>query len=127
MFAGLWLGVVCACVASFACVVAERVPAHRSINGRSECACGRQLKASENIPIVGWLRTGGTSSCCASKLPRSMLFAELAAFGIGGVAGVAVVAAGLLAAPVWAGVAAVGVCLLTGAGVTAAVWPRTQK
>jgi hypothetical protein len=50
-----WLGVLYGaflggCLASFGCVVSERVPAGLSIGGRSVCACGRQLKVRENIP-----------------------------------------------------------------------------
>lgn len=66
-----------AITASFLCVVAERVPRKMSLGGRSHCACGRQLKWRENIPVIGWLRVGGVSRCCNSKIPVFYLAAEL--------------------------------------------------
>lgn len=72
----LLFGALGACLASFLCAVAERVPAHRSINGRSQCICGRQLKAYENIPIVSWCLLRGTSSCCKSPIPVYYVLAE---------------------------------------------------
>jgi leader peptidase (prepilin peptidase)/N-methyltransferase len=73
-------GVLGACLASFLCVVAERVPAHRSINGRSTCICGRQLKAYENIPIVSWCLLRGSSTCCHSRIPALYVIAEAGMF-----------------------------------------------
>jgi leader peptidase (prepilin peptidase)/N-methyltransferase len=78
-------------IASFACVVVERAVTGESINGRSHCACGRQLKVYENVPIAGWLLSRGRARCCGAKLPASYLYAELAgAFGwaVCGLAGV---------------------------------------
>lgn len=72
-----------ACLASFGCVVSERVPAGRGINGRSQCACGRQLRASENIPVIGWLRARGGTACCGATLPARYVQWELAYAGWG--------------------------------------------
>jgi leader peptidase (prepilin peptidase)/N-methyltransferase len=89
-------GILGGAFASFLCVVLERIPRGESIRGRSRCACGRQLAAHENIPILGWLRVRGATTCCRQPLPRSYLFGELlgtvalgaagAAFGPGGIA-----------------------------------------
>lgn len=68
-----------ASLASFSGVVIERVPKGESINGRSHCACGRQLKWYENVPVFGYLLTGGKAKCCGSKLPVWYLFFELGA------------------------------------------------
>lgn len=78
-----------ASIASFTGVVIERVPKGESINGRSHCACGRQLKWYENIPVVGYLSIGGVAKCCGAKLPvwyvlfeigLGLVFAAVAAF-----------------------------------------------
>ena len=66
-----------ASIASFLGVVIERVPKGESITGRSHCACGRQLKWYENIPVIGWLSTGGTAKCCGAKLPVWYLLFEI--------------------------------------------------
>jgi prepilin signal peptidase PulO-like enzyme (type II secretory pathway) len=78
----LWYNAFCggvfgAITASFLCVVAERVPRGLSLGGRSHCVCGRQLLWRENIPVLGWLRVGGVSRCCSSKIPVFYLVAEL--------------------------------------------------
>lgn len=78
LFVALFGAFFGAITASFLCVVAERVPNGRGIGGRSTCACGRQLRNRENIPIVGYLRTGGVASCCGAILPPVYLWAELA-------------------------------------------------
>lgn len=66
-----------AIIASFLCVVVERVPRKKSINGRSQCICGRQLSAWENIPIVSWTLLGGRSRCCKSRIPAFYVLAEI--------------------------------------------------
>lgn len=55
--------------ASFAAVLIERIPARRSLNGRSTCVCGRRLRAFENIPVLGWALLGGRSRCCKARIP----------------------------------------------------------
>ena len=64
-------------LASFLGVVIERVPKGESINGRSHCACGRQLKWYENVPVIGWLAIGGKTKCCNTKLPVWYLIFEI--------------------------------------------------
>lgn len=64
-------------IASFLGVVAERTPRGESLNGRSHCACGRQLKATENIPVLGWLMSGGKAKCCGAEIPKTYFVTEL--------------------------------------------------
>lgn len=66
-----------AAIASFLCVVAERVPAGESINGRSHCICGQQLKARHNVPILGWLALRGRAKCCGASIPVIYVLAEI--------------------------------------------------
>lgn len=73
----LWAGVFGALTASFLTVVAERVPRGLSIGGRSHCVCGRQLKVTENLPIVGFLRVRGVAPCCQATIPPFYVLAEL--------------------------------------------------
>lgn len=54
---------------SFAAVVVERTARRESLGGRSHCACGRQLRIRENIPVLGWLRCRGVARCCGARLP----------------------------------------------------------
>ena len=51
---------------SFATAVAHRLPRGISILGaRSECpACGAQIAAYDNVPIVSWLLLRGRARCC---------------------------------------------------------------
>lgn len=73
-------GMLGASLSSFTSVVIERTKRGESINGRSHCVCGRQLKWYENIPIIGWLRIGGVTKCCSTKLPVSYLVGEIVMF-----------------------------------------------
>lgn len=112
---GLFGAVLGAVLASFGCVVSERRAAGLSIMGRSKCACGRQLTVLENIPIVGWLRARGQSSCCGVKLPARYLVAELASAAGGGVVGVVcglLAYGGTVAGPVIGVVAVAGFAVL---------------
>jgi leader peptidase (prepilin peptidase)/N-methyltransferase len=77
---GMWAvvgGVLGAVVASFLGVVAERVPRHEGLGGRSHCACGRQLRWYENVPVIGWLACGGHTRCCRSSLPARYVLGEV--------------------------------------------------
>lgn len=64
-------------IASFLAVVWERSKKGEPITGRSHCACGRQLKWYENIPVIGWLRVGGKTKCCNTQIPVWYFLAEL--------------------------------------------------
>jgi leader peptidase (prepilin peptidase)/N-methyltransferase len=80
------------CLASFLGVVFDRCPRGEGLNGRSKCACGRQLQAHENIPVLGWILAGGTARCCWSRIPvkhpvteaGGMLMVALLAWFLGG-------------------------------------------
>lgn len=63
--------------ASFFGVVYERAGTGESINGRSHCACGRQLKWYENVPVFGWLLSGGKTRCCNKGIPAWYFLTEL--------------------------------------------------
>lgn len=65
---------------SFITVVLYRKQFDRKPNGRSQCACGRQLRWSENLPVVGWMRIRGVASCCGAQVPRYIVYTESLAF-----------------------------------------------
>ena len=82
-------------MASFIAAMVERLPTGESSNTPSHCACGRNLKPWENVPLVGWLTLrvfhGGKTKCCGVKLPAwyflmeataGFLFAGFASFFI---------------------------------------------
>lgn len=71
---GLILG---GALASFACVLSERVPAGAPIMGRSHCACRRQLRWFENVPVLGWLSCRGVARCGGAVLPARYVLCEL--------------------------------------------------
>lgn len=73
-----------AILASFFTVVGERSIRDESLEGRSHCRCGRQLLWRENIPIVGWLATGGVARCCRRTIPTRYVAGEaLSATAVG--------------------------------------------
>jgi len=71
-FAGLLIG-------SFVSVVAYRVPRGESIVGpRSLCpACGAQIAAYDNVPVVSWLALRGRARCCGAAIPPRYPLVEL--------------------------------------------------
>lgn len=73
-------GSLAAVLASFFTVAGERGAHGETLQGRSRCACGRQLKVIENIPIFGYLAAGGMARCCQTKIPPHYLLAETLAF-----------------------------------------------
>lgn len=113
-----------AALASYGCVIAERVPRGETLGGRSHCACGRQLRAAELAPVLGWVACRGRARCCGARLPIGYLVAELLA----GVLGGTVAAVGSVLASqgsLWLGVAiaVLGFAACLGATVTLR-WPR---
>jgi prepilin signal peptidase PulO-like enzyme (type II secretory pathway) len=62
-----------ASMASFIAAMVERLPTGESPNTPSHCACGRNLKPWENVPLLGWLTLkvfhGGKTKCCDVELP----------------------------------------------------------
>jgi leader peptidase (prepilin peptidase)/N-methyltransferase len=65
---------------SFVTVVAYRVPRGESIVGpRSLCpACGVQIAAHDNVPVVSWLALRGRARCCGAAIPPRYPLTELA-------------------------------------------------
>jgi leader peptidase (prepilin peptidase)/N-methyltransferase len=64
---------------SFATAVAHRVPRGTSILGRSQCpACGTQVAAYDNVPVVSWLLLRGRARCCGASISPRYPLTELA-------------------------------------------------
>jgi leader peptidase (prepilin peptidase) / N-methyltransferase len=65
---------------SFVTVVAHRVPRGESIVGpRSRCpACGAQIAAYDNVPVVSWLALRGRARCCGIPISPRYPLTELA-------------------------------------------------
>ncbi|HWM55841.1 MAG TPA: prepilin peptidase [Solirubrobacterales bacterium] len=65
---------------SFVTVVAHRVPRCESIIGpRSRCpACGTQIAAYDNVPVLSWLALRGRARCCGAAISPRYPLAELA-------------------------------------------------
>jgi leader peptidase (prepilin peptidase)/N-methyltransferase len=64
---------------SFVTVVAHRVPRGESIVGpRSRCpACGTQIAAYDNVPVVSWLALRGRARCCGARISPRYPLTEL--------------------------------------------------
>ena len=67
-------------VGSFVTVLAHRVPRRESIVGpRSRCpACGAQIAAYDNVPVVSWLLLRGRARCCDASISPRYPLTELA-------------------------------------------------
>ncbi len=65
---------------SFLTVVAHRVPRGESVvGGRSHCpACGAQIAAYDNVPVLSWLLLRGRSRCCGASISVRYPLTELA-------------------------------------------------
>jgi len=65
---------------SFVTVVAHRVPRGESIVGpRSRCpACGVQIAAYDNVPVVSWVVLRGRARCCGEPISARYPLTELA-------------------------------------------------
>jgi leader peptidase (prepilin peptidase) / N-methyltransferase len=68
-------------VGSFLTVVAHRVPRGESVvGGRSHCpACGAQIAAYDNVPVLSWLMLRGRARCCGAPISPRYPLTELAA------------------------------------------------
>lgn len=64
---------------SFVTVVAHRVPRGESIVGpRSRCpACGAQIAAYDNVPVVSWALLRGRARCCGAPISPRYPLTEL--------------------------------------------------
>ncbi|HEY5815821.1 MAG TPA: prepilin peptidase [Solirubrobacterales bacterium] len=67
-------------IGSFLTVVAHRLPRGESIvGGRSHCpACGAQIAAYDNVPVVSWLLLRGRARCCGVAISPRYPLTELA-------------------------------------------------
>ncbi len=65
---------------SFATAVAHRVPRGISIAfARSQCpACGAQIAARDNVPVLSWLLLRGRARCCGAPISPRYPLTELA-------------------------------------------------
>lgn len=65
---------------SFVTVVAHRVPRGESVVGpRSRCpACGVQIAAYDNVPVLSWAVLRGHARCCGATISARYPFTELA-------------------------------------------------
>lgn len=65
---------------SFVTVVAHRVPRGESIVGPRSCcpACGAQIAAYDNFPVLSWLVLRGRARCCGVAISRRYPLTELA-------------------------------------------------
>ena len=65
---------------SFLTVVAHRVPRGESVvGGRSRCpACGVQIAAYDNVPVLSWLALRGRARCCGAPISPRYPLTELA-------------------------------------------------
>lgn len=67
-------------MASFFGAMVERLPKGESTSTPSHCACGRNLKPWENVPVLGWLTLKitnyGKTKCCNSTLPKWYVLME---------------------------------------------------
>lgn len=66
-------------VGSFVTVVAHRVPRGESIVGpRSRCpACGAQIAAYDNVPVLSWALLRGRARCCGERISARYPLTEL--------------------------------------------------
>jgi leader peptidase (prepilin peptidase)/N-methyltransferase len=64
---------------SFLTVVIHRVPAGESIvRPRSRCpACGAQIRALDNVPVVSWVLLRGRCRACGARIPAVYPLTEL--------------------------------------------------
>ncbi len=67
-------------VGSFATAVAHRVPRGISVAfTRSECpACGAQIAAYDNVPVLSWVLLRGRARCCGARISPRYPLTELA-------------------------------------------------
>ncbi|MDX6602178.1 MAG: leader peptidase (prepilin peptidase) / N-methyltransferase [Solirubrobacterales bacterium] len=67
-------------VGSFATAVAHRVPRGIPIGAsRSQCpACGAQITARDNVPVLSWVLLRGRARCCGARISARYPLTELA-------------------------------------------------
>ncbi|QDU38994.1 Leader peptidase PppA [Maioricimonas rarisocia] len=79
-FTGLWFLVAGTAVGSYLNVVIYRVPQGLSVvSRRSHCPqCGVPILASDNLPLIGWLRLNGRCRNCNEEISARYPIVELA-------------------------------------------------
>lgn len=67
-------------IGSFLTVVAYRLPRGESVvGGRSHCpACGAQIAAYDNVPVLSWFLLRGRARCCGAPISSRYPLTELA-------------------------------------------------
>lgn len=80
VFSVIAAGVLGLIFGSFGTVVAYRVPRRESIvTGRSKCPnCDRQIRAIENVPVLGYVWLGGRCRGCKARISVRYPIIELA-------------------------------------------------
>lgn len=77
-FTVLWVFFLGGCFASFLNVVAWRLPRGRGILGSSKCPnCDTKLSFAANMPIFGWLNSGGQCRTCRQPISPRYLWVEV--------------------------------------------------
>ncbi len=67
------------CLGSFGNVLIDRLPAGRSIVGRSRCdGCNRPLSPPELVPLISWIVLRGTCRTCGERIPARVPLVEAA-------------------------------------------------
>lgn len=76
----LWLGITGACIGSFLNVVAYRMPRGMSVVWKpSHCPrCGHDIRARDNIPVLGWLLLRGKCRDCGQSISPRYAIVEAA-------------------------------------------------
>jgi leader peptidase (prepilin peptidase)/N-methyltransferase len=66
-------------IGSFATVLAHRIPRGEGwVSGRSRCpACGAQIAARDNIPVISWLLLRGRCRSCGARISARYPLAEV--------------------------------------------------
>lgn len=79
VFCVAWVFFLGSCFGSFFNVVASRVPRGISVVGSSQCPqCKIELAfARTNMPILGWLNSGGQCANCEAPIPARYIIAEI--------------------------------------------------
>lgn len=68
-----------AALGSFGNVLVERLPAGKSLGGRSHCmGCKKTLRLWELIPVLSWCALRGKCARCKAPIPAVFTFVELA-------------------------------------------------
>lgn len=75
----LWGFFVGACCGSAVlCFLMRKQSGESWVSGRSHCdKCGHVLGATDLIPILSYLLSGGKCRYCGEKIPKNLLYAEL--------------------------------------------------